>query len=104
MNKFLISTFIITLLLASGCSTGLFSVHKLDIQQGNALKEEEVAQIKNGMTKEQVQALLGTPVVEPMFQTNRWDYLYYLKEPDKKPVHRVVSIYFEGDTVFNVEE
>ena len=103
MNKLLISVFIVISILTSGCSKGLFSVHKLDIQQGNSLKEEDVAQITNGMTKDQVQELLGTPVLEPVFQTNRWDYLYYLKEPDTKPVQRIVSIYFEDDSVIKIE-
>lgn len=103
MNKILITIFIAFALFSSGCSKGLFSVHKLDIQQGNALNEEDIGQLKEGMTRMEVQELLGTPVIEPLFQNTRWDYLYYLKEPDEKPVRRVISVYFDGDNVVRVE-
>jgi len=104
MNKFLITISIVLLSLLSGCSKGLFSVHKLDIQQGNALEEEDVQRIQSGMSKDEVQAILGTPVVEPLFQPDRWDYLYYLKEADAKTIQRYVSITFKDDTVVSINK
>ena len=43
----------------SGCSGKLFTIHKIDVQQGNAVEVEKVEQLAVGMTKEQVEFLLG---------------------------------------------
>jgi len=102
MNKFLIFILITSTLLASGCSRGLFSVHKLDIQQGNALNAEDVERIKAGMTKKEVQSILGYPVVDPLFQPDRWDYVYHRKQPDTPIEQRHVSIYFQDDVVTQI--
>jgi outer membrane protein assembly factor BamE len=57
----------------SGC------VHRVNIQQGNFLDTEDIDRVAVGMTRVQVRALLGTPMVADPFATNRWDYVYYLK-------------------------
>jgi len=57
----------------SGC------VHRINIQQGNFLDTEDIDRVAVGMTRVQVRALLGTPMVADPFVTNRWDYVYYLK-------------------------
>ena len=58
-------------LLLSACST-----HKIDVQQGNVITQELVAQLHEGMEKKQVQRLLGTPMIEDPFHKERWDYVY----------------------------
>jgi outer membrane protein assembly factor BamE len=57
----------------SGC------VHRINIQQGNFLDNEDIDRVAVGMTRVQVRALLGTPMVADPFVSNRWDYVYYLK-------------------------
>jgi len=57
----------------SGC------VHRINIQQGNFLDNEDIDRVAVGMTRVQVRALLGTPMVSDPFVSNRWDYVYYLK-------------------------
>ena len=42
-------------------------VHKIDIQQGNFLDKEDIDRISVGMTRVQVRALLGTPMVADPF-------------------------------------
>src|SRR5918993_4491101 len=54
-------------------------VHRIDIQQGNFLDSEDIDRVAVGMTRVQVRALLGTPMVADPFVSNRWDYVYYLK-------------------------
>ena len=104
MNKFLITITIVLLSLLTGCSKGLFSVHKLEIQQGNALEKADIERVRAGMSKDEVQAILGTPVVEPLFQPDRWDYLFYLKAADTREVQRKVTITFEGDQVVAIDQ
>jgi outer membrane protein assembly factor BamE len=46
---------LIALTLGTGC------VYRANIAQGNLVKEEDVAQLEVGMTRNQVRFLLGTP-------------------------------------------
>jgi outer membrane protein assembly factor BamE len=82
----------------SGC------VYRIDIQQGNLLDDDDIAQVDIGMTKSQVQFLLGTPMVADSFHRDRWDYAYYYRRgrsPDV--VKRWIVVYFENDRVARIE-
>ncbi len=57
----------------------LISEYKIDIQQGNVLSQDVVAQLKPGQTKDQVRYLLGTPLIADVFHQDRWDYVYTYK-------------------------
>jgi outer membrane protein assembly factor BamE len=72
-------------------------VHRIDIQQGNFLDTEDIDRISVGMTRVQVRALLGTPMVADPFQNARWDYVYYLKKGRlSKPEQRHFIVFFDG--------
>lgn len=87
-----------TLTIVAGC------VHRIDIQQGNFLEPKDVDRVAVGMTRIQVRALLGTPMVADPFETQRWDYIYYLKSGRlKKPLYRQFTVYFEDDKVMRVD-
>lgn len=86
-------------LLASGC------VYRINIQQGNFLDQAAVEQVKPGMTRSQVRYLLGTPMVADPFNTERWDYIYYLKKGRTRHVDsRRVTVYFEGEKVARLDK
>ena len=72
MQKILI--YIPLLLLLSACS-----VYKIDIRQGNAITQKQMARLESGMTTQQVQALLGKPLIIDPFHPERWDYRYSLE-------------------------
>jgi outer membrane protein assembly factor BamE len=79
-------------------------VYRIDIQQGNLLDEEDVNQVDLGMTRSQVQFLLGTPMIADSFHRDRWDYAYYYRRgrsPDA--ARRWVVVYFENDRVQRIE-
>ncbi len=104
MVKLLISSCLLTtLLLLGGCSRGLLSVHRIVIQQGNALEPETVARIEPGLLRKEVRRILGTPVLVPLFNPDRWDYYYYLKRPDEPAERRRLSVYFRNDRVVRVQ-
>ncbi len=94
----------------AGCSWSwdyardLFSIHRIDVQQGNALEEDEIALLREGMTPEQVRFLLGTPLVTDPFRPQRWDYVYYFRPGSRKPVLRRVTVFFEGGEVVRIEK
>ena len=52
------------------------SVHKIDVQQGNLITDEMVELLRPGLTKNQVQYVMGTPLVVDTFNPNHWDYVY----------------------------
>lgn len=75
------SLLIFSLLLSfSACS-----IHKIDIQQGNIIDDEQLEKLDIGMRRQQVLHLLGTPLIQDPFRPDRWDYVYYFK-PANKPV------------------
>lgn len=78
-------------------------VYRQDVQQGNILDEDNVAQLEIGMTKRQVQVLLGTPSVQSPFHTNRWDYVNTFAHRGGKPVKRVLTLNFENERLASVE-
>lgn len=55
---------------AAGCGI----VYRQPIYQGNLLESSAVEQLQTGMSKAQVQGLLGTPSIQDPFHQERWDY------------------------------
>jgi outer membrane protein assembly factor BamE len=80
-------------------------VYRMPIQQGNFLEPRLVDRLEVGMTRAQVRYLLGTPMVPDTFDTDRWDYLYYLKKGRiHAPVQTRLTVYFAGDKVARFEK
>ena len=87
----------ISLVLLCGFALGACSlIYKLPTRQGNVIDQKQLDQLQMGMTKDQVRYLLGTPLAASPFRTERWDYLGYYKSPRGKAASRLVSIYFDG--------
>jgi outer membrane protein assembly factor BamE len=91
----------VLLLQLAGC--GWLAPYRIDIQQGNFVSQEMVAQLKRGMTKEQVRFVLGTPLVTDIFHADRWDYVYLLDRPGQPRVQRRLAVFFEGDRLSRLE-
>lgn len=82
--------------LLAACSS--FNPYKIDVQQGNVLTQEMVAQLKPGQTREQVRYILGTPLLTDIFHQQRWDYVYsYRKGRSGEVETRQFSVYFDKD-------
>ncbi len=80
-------------------------IYRLDIEQGNLLEESVIDQIEIGMTRSQVQFLLGSPMVADSFHQDRWDYTYYLKQGRSREVERRwFVVYFENDRVATLDK
>jgi outer membrane protein assembly factor BamE len=81
------------------------TIHKIDIQQGNILDSDTAAQVKPGMSREQVQFLLGNPAIKHPFDHDRWDYPFSFKSgKNNTPVQRYhLTVFFSGDIVDHVD-
>ena len=96
--------FLISLVFISACTGRLFTVHKIDVQQGNAIDPKKVAQLEIGMTKEQVKFLMGPPLITDVFHPDRWDYIYFLIPDYGETERRHLMVLFEGDKVASLEK
>ncbi len=78
-------------------------VYKQDIQQGNVLDDDDVSRLEIGMTKRQVQVLLGSPSVRSPFHEDRWDYVNTYAPRGTNTVKRVLTLRFESDRLADLE-
>jgi len=87
-------------LLATACSYKPSFIHeyKIDVQQGNVLTQEMVAQLKPGQTREQVRFILGSPMVTDIFHQWRWDYVYRFRNGKTGAVEsRRFAVFFDKE-------
>jgi|GEM_PF-426486 len=75
---------------------GIFSPYRVDVQQGNFVSQEMLSQLKEGMTQEQVQFALGTPLLHDIFHADRWDYLFRLQRRNGEVTTSRVSVFFKN--------
>jgi outer membrane protein assembly factor BamE len=101
MRHFLIPVLLLGLI--AGCSSAKIGPHRIDVQQGNALDQENVARLKPGLNRSQVRFLLGTPLLVDPFRTDRWDYVYLYYKAGKLAEQKRVTLFFEGDTLARIE-
>jgi outer membrane protein assembly factor BamE len=76
---------------------GIFSPYRVDIQQGNFVSQEMLAQLKPGMTREQVRFALGTPLLNDIFHADRWDYPFRLLKDNGLVVSSRVTVFFKNN-------
>ena len=77
--------------------------YRAPIQQGNVIEADRAGMIREGLTKEQVANLAGSPVTSSLFHSNRWDYIYRLDQRTKPVQQKRVSIWFANDIAVKVE-
>lgn len=98
-----------TALLLAGCAndksrSGLFEPYRISIPQGNYVTQTMLAQVREGMTREQVRFVMGTPLVQDVFHPDRWDYVFRFRHPNGQADLRHASVFFESDKVKRVEQ
>ena len=78
-------------------------VYKISIPQGNIITQDMVDQLRPGMTRSQVQFVMGTPLIQDPFHQDRWDYLYSYQPGGGIRGQERVTIFFEDDVLSRVE-
>lgn len=101
---------LVALAALAGCESvrswtpGILRPYRPDIQQGNVVTKEMSEQLRQGMTREQVRFLLGTPLLTSVFHQDRWDYLYYLKRGrDDEQQQRKLTVWFKDNRLDRFE-
>lgn len=77
-------------------------VYRPTIQQGNIVTQEQVNELRPGMTKRQVRFLLGTPMLADVFHANRWDYAFTQGVGSIPTERRHVTVFFENDRLVRI--
>jgi outer membrane protein assembly factor BamE len=89
---------------ASGIGSGISSAldispwlhpYRIDVRQGNMVTQDMVAQLKLGLTKDQVRFVLGTPLLADVFHADRWDYVYRMQTGDGEIQQRRLAVFFD---------
>ena len=87
-------------ILLGACSSvpRIVTEYRIDVQQGNVLTQDMVAQLRPGLTRDQVRFILGTPMLVDMFHADRWDYVYRLQKGRTNEVEmRRFTVLFDAD-------
>lgn len=82
--------------------TSAITPYRIDIRQGNLVTQDMVAQLKPGMTKDQVRFVLGTPLVTDVFHADRWDYVYRFKPGRGEAQQRRLTVFFDDGKLARV--
>jgi outer membrane protein assembly factor BamE len=88
----------LAILVLSAC--GL--IYKQNIQQGNALEQEDLDELYIGMNKRQVSFVLGSPSIHDPFQQQRWDYVQTFSRRGGELIQRTVTLRFDDDLLAEI--
>ena len=82
---------------------GFLRPYRPDIQQGNFISREMVAQLKEGMTRDQVRFVLGTPLLTDVFHNQRWDYPFRMAKGNGEMTTSRLTLTFVDDKLARIE-
>jgi outer membrane protein assembly factor BamE len=107
MRPTLVVSLLAAALLAGACSAydstsrkvaNAITPYRINIVQGNFVSREAASQLREGMTRDQVKFLLGTPLLTDVFHANRWDYVFSFRRGNTPVVQqRRYTVLFDGD-------
>ncbi|MCB1908054.1 MAG: outer membrane protein assembly factor BamE [Rhodocyclaceae bacterium] len=90
--------------LIGGCSIAdWLRPYRIDVRQGNYVTPEMVAQLKTGMSPEQVRFVLGTPLIVDPFHRNRWDYFYRFAPGRGAATERRLTVLFRDGALAELQ-
>lgn len=101
--RFLPSAALIAAALAlGGCSTvyipNFIKVYQPDIAQGNIIEPAQVAQLHEGMSSAEVQAIMGTPALQDIFHRHRREtYVFYDKRGKNKAFEHILTVEYDNN-------
>ena len=94
-----VSTAILLIFIFSACST--FSFYKVPVTQGNIFEDEDIEKLQIGQSMNQVQFILGSPMIKDPFHSNRWDYLNLVMIGDEKIVEKKLVVIFDDENLLS---
>ncbi|WP_076999476.1 outer membrane protein assembly factor BamE [Variovorax sp. KK3] len=77
--------------------------YKVEVVQGNFVSKEQVEQLKPGMSRQQVREILGTSLLNDVFHSNRWDYVFTIRRQGVEAQQRRLTVFFNGEVLDRFE-
>lgn len=73
------------------------------VQQGNQLPQAKIDRLKIGMSKNDAAILMGTSLLSPTFNNDRWDYAYTMRRGNGPLEIQNLSLYFSHGSLARIE-
>ena len=73
------------------------------VQQGNQLPPEKLSRFNIGMSKTDAANLMGTSLMSPMFNNDRWDYAYTWRRGSGPTIVKNLTLYFKNEHLARIE-
>ena len=82
--------------LLSSCS--IFTPYTAPVEQGKVIPQALIKDIRPGMSKQQVEYLLGSPDIVDPFAEDQWNYVYTFQEQIDRPIQqkKLILIFDHG--------
>lgn len=94
----LFSALLAAIISSSGC------LYRVDIHQGNRIDSTVIDQLAVGMTRRQVEFLLGEPAIVDIYHPDTWHYILYVKSGEDDSVQkRVMSLQFVNELLTEIK-
>jgi outer membrane protein assembly factor BamE len=76
----------------------------MDIPQGNRVDADKLEQLKIGMTRKQVEFLLGKAAINDPYHADKAYYIYYLyKGEEQQSEEKTMTLTYNDNTLVNIE-
>lgn len=96
----------------AACSTGnrvsrsvanVVTPYRADVVQGNFVSREQVQALREGMTRQQVAEVLGTPLLASVFHADRWDYVFTIRRQGVEEKKLRLTVFFDKGVLARTE-
>jgi outer membrane protein assembly factor BamE len=67
------------------------------VLQGNIFEDEDLEKLSEGLTKNQVQFIFGTALIQDPFRDSRWDYFNSVTVGNEIITENKLTIFFDED-------
>ncbi len=80
-------------------------VYRMDIPQGNGVDAKKLQQLKLGMTRSQVEFLLGSPAIVDLYHPHQANYVSYLYngKTQKSTLKKMILTYDDKGVLTKIE-
>jgi len=73
------------------------------VQQGNLLPQSKIERLHLGMSKEDVAILMGTSLLSPNFNNDRWDYVFTWRKGSGMTKVKNLTLFFAHGHLIKIE-
>ncbi len=101
MRRLTIISLCLTSFLLASCSW--IHPYQPSVQQGNILTNTQLERVRVGMSKDQVEEVLGSPVLVNTFNDNYWPYVYTYQRNGGPIIKKQLDLYFSNDRLVRIE-